>query len=246
MLMEAIERDTLHRWDPAQGLRRLRHLFNDSGLVMLDGIQDSEHFLDSMKGLGNVHHHVDSLPNGLTHVRSATHAVDRSEAADLNRLGLTQDGLVPHTDRSSLPNPPRLLAFWIERQSSVGGSTLFVDGHRLFDDLSAREPAAIDVLMRPRSVVFKSEAGLREGSLFAMNGDRLTVRFRLDRMVYMSPDVAAVVPTLMTLMRASTIKMRLAARQGYLIDNHRWLHGRTHFHGERSAFRLLLDEAADS
>jgi hypothetical protein len=112
----------------------------------------------------------------------------------------------------------------------------------LFDEVSAQIPAAIEALTRPRSVVFKSENGLIEGSIFFLCGDNFSVRFRFDRMVYLSPDVASVMPRFLEIIKQFTIMKRLGSDEGYLLDNHRWLHGRTHFSGTRSAYRLLLDD----
>jgi alpha-ketoglutarate-dependent taurine dioxygenase len=227
-------------WSPAQGVASLRKQFEQHGFVLFRGIGSAATFLELFSRLGRIYRHHDSLENGLTHVRSV--AMAQTDAADANRRGLTQDGLTPHTDRSGIDHPPKLLAFWIERQSAVGGASLFVDGHQLFDEVSAKSPAAIEALTRPKSVVFKSEKGLLESSIFDLREEELRIRFRFDRLVYMSPDVAAVVEDFMGLARDIALKLRLQSDEGYLIDNHRWLHGRTHFTGERSAYRLLLSE----
>jgi alpha-ketoglutarate-dependent taurine dioxygenase len=228
-------------WDPSQGTQRLKKEFDHQGFILLKGIRNSEEFLGQLGNIGRIYHHHDSLPNGLTQIKHANDFEEHNNAIDTNRLGLTQDGLVPHTDRSGLINPPKLLAFWIERQSKIGGASLFVDGQQLFDEVSIQDPAAIEALTRPRSVIFKSENGLMEGSIFHLQNDDFSIRFRFDRMVYLSPDVASVMPRFLNIIKQFTVKKRLESDEGYLIDNHRWLHGRTHFTGERLAYRILLD-----
>jgi len=45
---------------------------------------------------------------------------------------------------------------------------------------------------------------------------------------------------MLPVVRELSLIKRLRAGQGYLIDNLRWLHGRTYVVGTRSAYRLLL------
>lgn len=228
-----------YTWEPSQGKQRLRREFDRRGLILLKGIKNSEEFLLQLGSLGRIYHHYDSLPNGLTQIK---HADDIETRENTNHLGFTQEALIPHTDRSGLINPPKLLAFWIEHQSKIGGASLFVDGQQLFDEVSLQDPDAIKALTRPCSVIFKSEKGLIEGSIFHLQEDNFFIRFRFDRLVYLSPDVASVMPRFLEVLKRCTIKKRLASDEGYLIDNHRWLHGRTHFSGARSAYRLLIND----
>lgn len=231
-----------HTWTPDLGRRALQEALSHRGAVVFSGVRSAGSLLEHLGHLGAAYVHADSDASGLTHIASASDALVHRDAADTNKLGFTHEGLFPHTDRSGVPSPPRLLAFWCERQAPVGGSSLFVDGHQLFDDLSSASPAAIEVLTRPSSVVFKSERGLVESSVFTITHSRLSVRFRLDRMIYISPDVAGVLPLLKDSIKRLSLKQPLKDGEGYLIDNQRWLHGRTHYIGPRSAWRLLLSE----
>ncbi len=45
----------------------------------------------------------------------------------------------------------------------------------------------------------------------------------------------------MQLVEAMTVAVRLEPGQGYLVDNHWWLHGRTRFEGPREIIRILAD-----
>lgn len=235
------EQPELHSWEPSQGIEKLSEEINQRGLVLIKNISKSEQFLVLFSSLGKIYHHADSFSNGLTHIKYDGESVSRSNAAEVNKLGLTQGALVPHTDRSGIELPPRLLALWIERQSRIGGASIFADGQQIFEEISAHFPEAIEILSRPKSVVFKSESGLIEGSIFQICGDEFFMRFRFDRMVYLSPDVAEVMPIFLETLRKCLVKIRLNSNEGYLIDNHKWLHGRTHYSGFRSAYRLLIN-----
>ena len=212
--------------------------FSARGLVFLEGIEKAEVLLQTLSPLGTVYYHRDSLANGLTHVSTSASGLEC--AGDEGRLGFTQDGLTPHTDRSGTEDPPNALAFWIERQAAISGASLFVDGFALFEEMSCRFPAELVALCRPKSAIFKSEKGFIESSVFSTVGESLQVRFRFDQLMFLSPEAAKAVEIMLPVLRQLSLQRRLRAGQGYLIDNMRWLHGRTHFVGDRSAYRLLL------
>ena len=225
-------------WSVNDSVEILRNEFAVKGLVFLEGFEKPEELLRTLSPLGTVYHHRDSLANGLTHV--ATSEDDAQSAAGAGKLGFTKDGLVPHTDRSGANDPPNMLAFWIERPAAISGASLFVDAFALFEVMSCRFPNELAVLCRPNAAIFKSETGYLESSVFSTEGERLRIRFRFDNMMFLSPDAAKAVDVMLPVIRELSAIKRLHAGQGYLLDNLRWLHGRTHFVGARSAYRLLL------
>ena len=228
----------IRSWHVNDNVDVLLDEFSAKGLVLLEGIDKPEVLLRTLSPLGTVYYHRDSLANGLTHVSESGDGL-RSAGYD-GKLGFTQDGLIPHTDRSGAQVPPNILAFWIESQAAISGASLFVDGFVLFEEISYRFPAELAVLCRQNSAVFKSENGYFESSIFSVAGESLSIRFRFDQMIFLSPDAAKAVEVMLRVIRELSLVKRLSAGQGYLIDNMRWLHGRTHFVGARSAYRLLL------
>jgi hypothetical protein len=225
-------------WSVSDSVETLRNEFSSKGLVFLEGLEKPEALLRALSPLGTVYHHRDSLASGLTHV--ATSEADAQSTAGDGKLGFTKDGLIPHTDRSGAKDPPNMLAFWIERPAAISGASLFVDGFALFEVMSCRYPDELAVLCRPNSAIFKSENGYLESSVFSTEGECLRIRFRFDKMIFLSPDAARAVEVMLPVIRELSLIKRLRAGDGYLIDNLRWLHGRTHFVGTRSAYRLLL------
>ncbi|MFI3046482.1 TauD/TfdA family dioxygenase [Pseudomonas coronafaciens] len=219
---------------------KIQQLLDKSGAVFLEDIKSKNEILNKVSDLGEIVFHHDSMADGLTHIVNYIDSNNIQNAALANHLGLTQRALIPHTDRSAMAAPPSLLIFWVERQSHNGGSSLFVDGHKVFEELSIQNPEATEILTRPNSVVFKSEKGLLESSIFEVDQQKLSMRFRFDKMVYFSTDVSQVMPDLLGVIRKCTITRKLVPGSGYILDNRRWLHGRTHFFGERSAYRLLM------
>ncbi|MDR2248961.1 TauD/TfdA family dioxygenase [Acinetobacter sp.] len=228
-----------HDWS-LNNQTHIQQSLQDDGLIILENITSKEDFLAQISHLGEIVYHFDSTEDGLTHIVNYAETHNRADAALSNRLGLTQGALTPHTDRSGLETPPSLLAFWIESQSHNGGSSLFVDSHLVFEELSVINPEATQILTRPNSVIFKSEKGLLESSIFEIDQQNLYVRFRFDKMVYFSTEVSQVMPDLLKMIEKCTIRRKLGAGNGYILNNRRWLHGRTHFFGDRSAYRLLM------
>jgi hypothetical protein len=65
------------------------------------------------------------------------------------------------------------------------------------------------------------------------------VRFRQDELARFSPAVTAVLPQLLEAIRRRTIRFALNVGQGYVVQNGRWLHGRSGFDGLREMHRIL-------
>lgn len=66
------------------------------------------------------------------------------------------------------------------------------------------------------------------------------MRFRYDERGYYSPHVVEVIPKLLELIEANTLFTQIEENQAYIVQNGRWLHGRTEFVGEREMIRILV------
>jgi hypothetical protein len=67
------------------------------------------------------------------------------------------------------------------------------------------------------------------------------VRYRADGLVKFSPEVTPWLPLLRDVIDRHTISLALEPGHGYVLHNHRWLHGRTAFTGNRVMHRLSLN-----
>ena len=74
-----------------------------------------------------------------------------------------------------------------------------------------------------------------------MSPARLQLRLRLDDLVTFAPDLLTHLPVLRVVIVRHTITVPLGAGQGYILDNHRWLHAREKFTGTRALYRVLGD-----
>eukprot|EP00873_Tetraselmis_striata_P026110 jgi/Tetstr1/446374/TSEL_033916.t1 len=62
---------------------------------------------------------------------------------------------------------------------------------------------------------------------------------------FLTPPVLAEATALLGLVDAMTVQLHLKRGQGYIVDNHWWLHGRTRFDGPREVIRILADVASE-
>ncbi|WP_157434374.1 MULTISPECIES: TauD/TfdA family dioxygenase [Actinoalloteichus] len=95
--------------------------------------------------------------------------------------------------------------------------------------------------MTSRSVLFGGSAG-HLGAIFEPTGPGLLgVRLRLDGLARWSPQAARWRDLLVATIRRHEHIIPLAAGQGYVLNNRRWLHGRRAFTGQRVMYRAVLE-----
>lgn len=227
----------------AQAVDRLRCGVVDTGLVVFGGVRSTAIMLETATAVMQVVSHPDSGEHGVTTL------LDRGPGRpQSNSAGFSRRGLAPHTDRSGVPDPPALLMTVCVRPARAGGSCILVDGKAVHDDLVESAPDAVAALLAPRTVLFGGITG-HAGSVLTdlppatgeASGGRRALRLRLDDLAMFTTAVAARVPVLCAAIERHTLTVDLAPGEGYLLDNHRWLHGRTSYEGMRIVRRLLGD-----
>ncbi|WP_158073508.1 TauD/TfdA family dioxygenase [Actinophytocola xanthii] len=206
----------------------------ERGLAMFDGVASKEDLLRLARSIATIVPHRDSDSTGITAIADVGSQV-RSGFA-----GFTTSALNPHTDRSGIDRPPALLLMSCQQPATRGGECVVIDGKSVYDDLASTNPEAIKALSAPRSVLFGGAAG-HLGSIFTRVGDRVSVRLRLDDLAKFSSEVARWIPDLRATLGRHIHILRLNAGQGYILDNHRWLHGRRTFSGQRVMYRVNGD-----
>lgn len=222
--------DPLSRTAPTDAVAELARV----GLVLLEWVDGVTALRSAASGLFAVAAHRDSGADGVTMI------ADRGRLATMPGMaGFGAAALPVHTDRSGVAEPPALLMTVCLRSADTGGEALLVDGQAVYEDLAEHDPAALDALSTPRSVLFGS-AGGHLGAVFTPTAaGRVAVRLRRDGLVRFSPSVARALPALDAALDRHTRAVRFSAGEGYLLDNHRWLHGRRGFTGPRVLGRVL-------
>ncbi|MFE6031018.1 TauD/TfdA family dioxygenase [Streptomyces niveus] len=216
---------------PAQFAEQLR----ESGLVTLAGLITREAVLSFASRVMTVSAHRDSDPDGLTTIRDSPRHAGRPGFA-----GLGNGQLDPHTERSGLPNPPRLMLLVCSQPAGRGGECLLTDGRRVHADLLNQGGGeAVDALARPRTAYFGGGDGHASQVVSSHRDGRVSIRLRFDALARWSPIVQPHLPALRAAALDHQQSLRLEPGQGYLLDNQRWLHARTAFIGDRLHWRAL-------
>lgn len=216
----------------ATALDEVRADLSTAGLALIDIIPDPARLIALTRALGaTVVPHRDSGPDGVTVIE------DRGARAAAF-AGFTQSALTPHTDRSGTADPPNLLLTVCAREPTSGGESILVDGRAVYLHLAYTAPDALKAFSAPRSALFGGADGYL-GSVFTLeNDDIVSVRLRLDALARFSPTAAPHLPTLRGAIERHAIVVPTRAGIGYVLDNHRWLHGRRRYTGPRRLYRV--------
>jgi len=211
----------------------------ETGLVTLDGLTTRPSVLAFASRLMTISPHPHSAPDGLTLIHNTGSHAHRAGFA-----GLGSGELEPHTERSGVPAPPRLILLVCLRPARAGGETLLADGREVYARLATTSREAAVALSQPRTAYFGAGAG-HATQVFTVHPDgRISIRLRQDGLARWSPVVQPYLPALRTIIADSRCRLALGVGQGYLLDNHRWLHARTRFSGDRHLLRALGEPRA--
>ncbi|WP_081973631.1 TauD/TfdA family dioxygenase [Kitasatospora phosalacinea] len=220
----------------AHEVRAVSERLREHGAVLLDGL----HGRDGVRAVAEllmdpVLRHRDSGPDGLTALRD----LGASIAGRSTFAGLGRGALAPHTDCTQAQDPPRLLLLACQQEGAVGGSSILVDGRRVLGDVLRLGSEVLAALSAPRAAYFGGVDG-RFGPVLEPLGDgRWHLRHREDALARFSPDAVPHLPALREAVRRNAVTVRLRPGQALLVDNHRVLHGRSAFTGERLMLRAL-------
>jgi alpha-ketoglutarate-dependent taurine dioxygenase len=215
---------------------QMAHALAEKGLITFDAVQSKEDLLNLCTLLGTIVKHRDADIDGLTPIakREDISFVEGYQAFTASHLTL-------HTDGSSVPDPATLVVLWCAEPAEEGGISLFVDGKRLYQVFAKEYPQILRVLTTPRSAMFAGGEAPFYSSVFSQAAcNTVCIRFRYDSLGYYTASVCDVLPTFLELLKQYTISFTLRKHQGYIVQNGRWLHGRTAFRGERKMYRILV------
>ncbi|WP_424852511.1 TauD/TfdA family dioxygenase [Streptomyces sp. SAI-170] len=211
-----------------------RTRLRETGLVTVAGLMGRSSVLDFASRLMHVVPHPHSGPDGLTAIQDTGMHAHRAGLA-----GFGRGDLQAHTERAGVPNPPRLMLLVCLQPATEGGDVLLADGRDVLARLVADDRAAAVALAQTRTAYFGAGAG-HPSQVFTVRPDGLiSVRLRQDGLARWSPLVHPYLPALRRAVGDCQLRLRLAPGQGYLLDNHRWLHARTGFTGRRLCVRAL-------
>lgn len=206
----------------------------ESGLVTVDGLMSRSEVRSCASQFMTITSHPHSGPDGLTPIHDTGAHAHRAGFA-----GLGSGELEAHTDRASVPDPPRLVFFVCLRPAAEGGDVLLADGRDVLGSLSGDGREAALMLAKPRTAYYGAGAG-HASQVFTVHADgRVSIRLRQDGLARWSPMVQPYLPTLRRAIAGCQRRLRLSTGQGYIVNNQRWLHARHGFSGDRLYLRAL-------
>ncbi|MBO2454194.1 TauD/TfdA family dioxygenase [Actinomadura barringtoniae] len=220
--------------------RVIAQRLRESGLIVVDGLTRRSDVRQLALLFMNLYAHRDSDPDGITTIRNNGSTENRPGFE-----GFASGPLAPHTERSGIPTPPRLMFMACARPADRGGECLLTDGRELYNNLWTHRPEAAVALSEPRTAFYGMGDGAGGGhaaQVFTrLPGGRIAVRLRLDALARWSPMVEPYLRDLRAAALQDQVTLPLAAGQAYILDNTRWLHARGAFSGDRRFWRVLGD-----
>jgi len=220
----------------AQTEEQVAYALARNGMVTFDSIQSTGELLHLCSQLGTIVKHRDADEVGLTRIVKWCDL----QPTDGYRA-FTSFHLTLHTDGSSTADPATLVILWCAQPAEEGGISLFVDGKQIYQVLEREYPHVLQALTAPNSALFAGSEVPQYSSVFSTLADgTICLRFRYDSLGYYAAPVCSALPTFLALLDQHTISFTLQKRQGYILQNGRWLHGRTAFRGVREMYRVLV------
>ncbi|MBK3583649.1 TauD/TfdA family dioxygenase [Streptomyces sp. MBT57] len=223
--MPSIARDTGFEVIPAQ--------LREHGIVTIGQLGSREAVRGYADRVMTLWKHPDSDADLLTTIRESGHKAWRAGQA-----GFGRGELAPHTERSSIPRPPRLMMLVCLRRADAGGEVVLTDGQAVHEHLTRTAPEALEHMSRP-GTAFYGNGGGHASQIFTPLAGRAVLRFRRDQLVQFSPLIQRFLPHLDEAIAAHQRVFLLEPGQGYIVDNHRYLHARAAFNGPRECVRAL-------
>ncbi|MFC4517788.1 TauD/TfdA family dioxygenase [Streptomyces ehimensis] len=204
-----------------------------TGLVTVSGLTDAEAVADLASQVMDTSAYGGFGPYGLHAVCDTRRHAHRVDGAVLTRAPVDL-----HTCGAALPQPPRLVLLACAQEGLAGGETLLADSRAVFDDLAREHPEAAHALSLPGAAFFgRGEDAFAAPVLEAVTEERRMVRLRQDGLIRWPKDIQRHVPALRAGLARHRQETRLRPGEGLIMDNSRWLHGRTGFTGDRLFYR---------
>lgn len=218
------------------GAGELAAVLAQRGVALFDGVRSEQQLLQLATRLGRIVPHRDSNPAGITVL------ADRGEVRPQpGQAGFSRQPLAPHTDCSDRPRPPLLVMAMCVRPPERGGNYVLVDGQAVHAELATIAPDALADLSARRGVYFGGAAGI-VGNVFEPGPSGLVgMRLRRDELARFAPHTQRWLSLLGQVIHRHAVSIPTTAGCGYVVNNRRWLHGRTTFTGRRMVYRVHLD-----
>jgi alpha-ketoglutarate-dependent taurine dioxygenase len=218
-------------WDPSAVASALR----ERGIATFEGIAGRDDLGIAAAAFMRTRTHRDAEPDSITDIRP-----DARRERQSSGIGFSRVEVAPHTEGMSLEQPPSLLLLACASPALSGGDTVLADGLAVFHHLERTDPEALTVLNRPGAIAFGVDRYQAAAFTKVAHG-RVAQRYRDDDLAAVTYSDQWAWEQLRVAIHRCQMRFKLSAGQGLVLDNTRWLHGRTGFDGERLMYRLIGD-----
>lgn len=217
-------------------MTHFRKRLDDTGVVFFrNAPMNRATFLDVCKQFGEISME-GSTVDGLSQI-----SFDVTHAGRTGGKGYSRAALFPHTDRSGMPYPPKILVNAVMKRAAAGGASTLVSGDKLVSVLGADYSNLLEVLCRKDVAVFRRADSVQMAPIIDRDDPKkIKIRFRYDDGLYISKFLEPYLPVLLQVIESIMEESSFDDGEGYIIDNHRVLHGRSAFSGHREAWRVLI------
>jgi alpha-ketoglutarate-dependent taurine dioxygenase len=223
--------------NPLKNIDQIKKSVKQHGIALFECDFEQEDFTEFGDLLGGVYKHRDSVTNGITVVKNT---IDKSQSMS-GYFGLTSSSLFPHTDRSTLDTPPNILLLYCKSQSGEGGESTLVDMKSVISEIANDSDFENHPIFEKNSVIFDDGRSCHKGSIIERIEDgSFYLRYRNDEFGYFNSKILHHLKRIEEVISNHRVLFKLKNNQGYIINNGRFLHGRTEFKGEREMWRLLV------
>ncbi|KAL5360944.1 Clavaminate synthase-like protein [Aspergillus floccosus] len=145
-----------------------------------------------------------------------------------------------HTAHSGWDHPPRVLMSALQTKSTTGGESIFVDTKLVIKTIKEQNPSLYIFITSPKHISFRTDEGqFVPRPIYDEQADLF--RFRFDDGIQFSASENSRAFELLDTMSRNAFYVSLEPGQGYVIDNHRFLHGQTSTSGPRELLRVLIN-----
>ncbi|KAL2822144.1 hypothetical protein BDW59DRAFT_181059 [Aspergillus cavernicola] len=221
---------------PPSDFEQIQEDFYGKGIAFLDGF-DEETLRQLATQFGDVvRPRNNTTGTGISKIRFEPSLKGKG----FSSKGYSSEELYFHTDRSGWEHPPRILVSTLTSESATGGESLLADSLCIIKDIKEHGNGLYDLLTSSKHASFCSDDGMFVPRPI-FNETLGLFRFRFDDSIQISASLVTRFPQLLDIIYRNSFSIPLQQGQGYLLDNHRFLHGRTSFTGSRELLRALVN-----
>lgn len=162
--------------------------------------------------------------------------------------GTFLEGMFPAQTTMVKISPPKMLLLQPIEYDADGGEIILVDGKKVLESILAKRPKLAEILMKPGCVAFcrDDHMSMNYSVYEHMQDDSIHMHFRYDQTTfapYWSYEAVKFLHNNYHMNPKYQVKIHLKEKEHILIvDNHRMLHGRGEFAGNRKLRRVWLND----